>query len=485
MLYLVVLVLLTPLVLGFLYFTAIFVKHCWTLRKFSGPFALPLVGNCYDPEVAKSIFKYLAAQRKRYGKLFIFFGFSKARLVVMDPVVARRVLSDAKAFPKGTDYTTTFAYLFGNGLVTATGDRHKQDRALFGKYFVRGNITKQAPVFNQICDHAVDDLLKDALSTNGKFKSVDIQHFFAVCALRLFMQFCTGQDYRKFPDREKMLCKVVSNASNATGLLVLFGIPPFKFLPQTKVLDKAILEVGKDLTQAIQLRREAHARGEELETEDCLNAMLEAKMGDKEMFDHMMTLICAGHDTTAYFSAYLVYLLATHQDVQTKLRAEITEHFKGRKEVTPDDLAQLSYLAKVMQETLRVYAIIPGLTRISSEEVHIKEANVTIPKGVEMLIPLSIINRDPSIWTNPSVFDPERFDGKCTDFTSAKNGFFPFGYGTRVCIGNTLAQIESGILICKLLMQAQFDLDPGFKIRIMSGISLTTKGGINVLCRPL
>ena len=95
------------------------------------------------------------------------------------------------------------------------------------------------------------------------------------------------------------------------------------------------------------------------------------------------------------------------------------------------------------------------------------------------------LNRDPSIWENPSVFDPERFEGKTTDFTSAKNGFFPFGYGSRTCIGNTLAQIESGILISKLLMRCRFDLDPGFKIRITAGISLTTKGGINVICRPL
>lgn len=93
--------------------------------------------------------------------------------------------------------------------------------------------------------------------------------------------------------------------------------------------------------------------------------------------------------------------------------------------------------------------------------------------------------RDPTIWENPSVFDPERFEGKTVDFTSAKNGFFPFGYGSRTCIGNTLAQIESGILICKLLMRSRFDVDPGFKIRITAGISLTTKGGINVVVRPL
>jgi cytochrome P450 len=95
------------------------------------------------------------------------------------------------------------------------------------------------------------------------------------------------------------------------------------------------------------------------------------------------------------------------------------------------------------------------------------------------------VRRDPTIWENPTQFNPDRFDGKCVDFTTARNGFFPFGYGSRTCIGNTLAQIESSILLCKLLMRCRFEKDPNFKIRIVSGISLTTHGGINVFVHPL
>jgi cytochrome P450 len=476
---------LLPVAVVSVYFTFIFARHCWRLRKFSGPFALPFVGNCYDPKVAQSIFKYLASARKRYGKVFTFFGFVKARLVIMDPVIVRRVLSDSKTFPKGTDYTHTFSYLFGKGLVTSTGEKHKKDRAIFGKYFVRGNIVKLSGVFNEMADKAIDEFVIRKATTNGRLNSVNIEHFFAVCALRLFMQFCTGEDYSKFPDREKIICRCVSEASNATGLLVLFGLPTFSFLPHVKSLDRCLMEVRKEFDMAVNNRRKEIADGAP-ERDDCLQAMLNDKeMTEKDMFDHFVTLICAGHDTSAYFSSYVVHVLTLYPEVQEKLRGEIQAHFKGRTEVTPDDILELPYLAKVMQETLRLYAIIPGLTRTAAEEVHIKEAGITIPKDVELFIPMSLINRDPTIWENPSKFDPERFDGKCTDFTSAKNGFFPFGYGSRTCIGNTLAQIESSIIICKLLMKVRFESDPGFKIRIMSGISLTTKGGINVLCRPL
>jgi len=475
---------LLPCTLVFMYFVGVFAIHCWRLRKFPGPFALPLVGNCYDPKVGKSIFKYLASARKKYGRLFTFFGFVKARLVVMDPVVARRILSDAKTFPKGSDYTHTFDYLFGKGLVTSTGEKHKRDRAVFGKYFVRNNIVKMCDPFNQIADHAIDELMKKSVQ-NGAVVATNIENFFAVCALRLFMKFSTGADYSQYPEREQKICHVVSEASNSTGLLVLFGLPVYKFIPLVQSLDRCLFEVRKEFDLAVNKRRAEHARGENLELDDCLGAMIEEKMEEKDMFDHFVTLICAGHDTSAYFSSYIVYMLVMHPDVQERLREEVLAHFKGRQQVTPDDILELKYLAKVMQETLRLYAIIPGLTRDAAEEVHIKEANVTIPKGVELFIPMSLINRDPTVWENPSVFDPDRFEGKTTDFTSAKNGFFPFGYGSRTCIGNTLAQIESGILICKLLMRCRLEQDPGFKIRIMSGISLTTRDGISVRCRPL
>jgi cytochrome P450 len=185
----------------------------------------------------------------------------------------------------------------------------------------------------------------------------------------------------------------VSEASNATGTVVIFGLPIFKFMPQVKIMDKCVSEIRKEFDVAVAKRRDDMSKGVVLEIDDCLNAMFQENMQDKEMFDHFITLISAGHDTSAYFSSYLIFLLAKHQDVQDKLRAEVQNHFKGRSEVTPDDIAELTYLAKVMQETLRFYAIIPGVSRKSVEEVHIKEANCTIPKGVELFIPMSIINR--------------------------------------------------------------------------------------------
>lgn len=230
------------------------------------------------------------------------------------------------------------------------------------------------------------------------------------------------------------------------------------------------------------------ARGEGLDIDDCLTAMLAENMNDTDMLDHLTTLLSAGHDTTAYFAAYMCYLLAANPDIQSRLRAELMTvlggRFSGDCDITGDDVSEMKYMQKVMQETLRLYSIIPCVSRLSTYDVHIKEANVTIPAGSNLLIPMFLINRDPELWENPSVFNPERFEGKGNEFTSANKGFFPFGYGSRTCIGNTLAQFESAAFIAQLLMKFELQPDEGFKPAIFAGISLTTSNGINVKLVP-
>lgn len=459
------------------YCTAVFISQKIRLRKFRGPLAIPLAGNFYTYE-ALFFLRYMVSLRKRHGKIFTFFGLMKPFLVVCDPVVVRRILSDSKTFYKGTDYSEHFSIAFGKGLVTSNGDKHKKDRGVFGKYFIRSNISKYAKLINEVCDQAIEQIL---VRKDGKKNIQNIEHFFATVALRVFMSFSIGTDYRSNPAREKELCHKVSRASLCVARVIAIGLPNWSWIPWVKEIHVCRESVLRDFKPIIAERKAQMARGEGPEVEDCLTAMINDNMEEDDMADHFMTLICAGHDTTSYFSSYLMLLLAQNQPAQQKLYDEIQESLKDVDDITADHVTELKYLNKVMQEALRLYAIIPQVTRVSAEEVHIKEANITIPKGVNCLIPMFLINRDPEIWDNPAEFMPERFDGRSNvDFTSAKNGFFPFGYGSRTCIGNTLAQIESSIFVVKLLKKFKFEEDPGFRPSIMSGISLTTSNGINV-----
>ena len=334
--------------LGF-YFLALFFFYKWKYRHFRGPMALPVIGNFQVlDKKGVSLIGFLSKQRRQIGNIFVFFGLWHARLIICDPFVVRRILSDPKAFPKGKDYTERFAVIFGAGLVTSNGEKHKHDRSIFSKYFIRSNIVKMAKLMNEIADSAIDDLIKKCSSPRGK--SVNVEHFCAIIALRVFMMFSINCDLRTQPERENAVCKAVSAASLAAGRSILFGTPGWLTIhPDIAQMDRTANEVIKDFNAILVKRKAAIANGDpEGEVDDCLAAMIKENMSPKDMKDHFVTLISAGHDTTAYFMAYVLLLLAQYPKVQDRLREEVRTHMKGRTEVTPDDVAEITYLAKVL-----------------------------------------------------------------------------------------------------------------------------------------
>lgn len=451
-------------------------------RKFRGPRAVPLLGNIINSEPL-FFMRYVSNMRRNYGKIFTFFAFTKPFVILCEPTVVRRVLSDTKTFTKGKDYTTIFALVFGDGLVTSVGEKHKKDRSLFGKYFIRSSVSKFTPSIHNITDTAIDGLLK-----GQEGKAINIEDFFATLAFRVFMQFACGANLADRPELEKEICPKVSEGSNILGQMILCNLDAWMVPTWVKKM-KAIKEFFGAVNCELVEKRRVHMKSGGERIEDCLQAMIDEDLPSKEINDHLITLLCAGHDTTAYFSAYLCYLLALNPDVQDKLLLEMASKLQGKEGTfNADDIAGMTYLTKVMQETMRLYAIIPMVTRYTTEDMRVGDVDgkggVVIPKGANVLIPMFVINRDPDLWVNPTEFNPDRFDDSETNFTSAKNGFFPFGYGSRTCIGNTLAQIESAIFICKVLQQYRITPDPKYTPKIMAGISLTTSNGINVILQP-
>jgi cytochrome P450 len=461
------------------YFTQKFVRQCISLRAFPGPFAVPLVGNCYQAE-ALYFLGFLAKLRKRYGRMFTFFAFTKPYLVTCEPLAVRRILSDTKTFVKGVDYTEVFSIAFGQGLVTSNGERHKADRGIFGRFFIRSSIGKCMQQFNNIVKDAITEEFDSLADKNNGAFAFNIEEFNAILALRMFMHLTMGQ--RVSNEHEHYLAKLVSRGSYEMGRIVVLGLPPYDFMPPVRYLKESTTKFIDFFRPFLEARKARIDAGETVE-DDILTALLTNNLSDKDIQDHVLTLICAGHDTTAFFSSYLCFLLAANQDCQDKLRQEIYDIIGDKEEITADDCVEMKYLQKVMQETLRLYAIIPAVTRVATEDVHIKEANITIPMGTNVLIPMFLINRDPELWENPSQFNPDRFEGK-GDFTSAKNAYFPFGYGARTCIGNTLAQLETTTFLCHLLRRYNLKPKAGFKPAIMAGISLTTSNGIEVVLEP-
>ena len=211
-----------------------------------------------------------------------------------------------------------------------------------------------------------------------------------------------------------------------------------------------------------------------------MKGMLDANLSRKEMYEQFTTLLSAGHDTTAFFGCYMAYMLAQHPEVQAKVKAECKEVLQGKTDITPEDAKKMTYTANVMKEVLRLYTVIPFVNRTTVTDVKLKDGGLMLPKGTAALIPLCLMNRDGDVWENPNEFKPERFEDLKISDNSAKHGYLPFGYGSRTCIGNTLALIEGNVMFALLMQKVTFTKIPDFKPKISAGISLVSTNGIRV-----
>ena len=453
-------------------------------RHFDGPLPLPLIGNLYHPK-ATSIISYLNSCIHKYGPIFTFWAGYKPMLVVSDPIIVRKILTDTNTFIKGTDYTEKFSIVFGKGLVTSNGTKHKDDRRCLGRFFTKTHISKYHEI---ICD-LTDQMIEEEIVPNLE-KIIDIQDFFHILSLRIFGYFSIDTDY-SLPenyDVAKNINSGVKNGSNIIGTHIILNIPMFSFLPSIKLAKNIVNYVDIHITEIINKRNEVIKQNGNV-TDDILSTLilrnltnnLDEPLDDKmnDIRDHIRTALAAGHDTTAFFGCYMAYLLSNHPSVQEKIRQEINDNLSDTKMITDEDISKLTYCRCVLQEVLRLYTVIPFINRTSTKEFKLETTNQIIPANTTVLIPLSIMNRSDFIWENSNQFNPDRFI-EIPGHNNAKKGYLPFGYGSRSCIGANLAMSEGIIMMIKLVSRFNILPDPTFKPRIIAGISLISKNGIRV-----
>ena len=456
-----------------IYSILIFIYNKYKLYHFNGPLALPIFGNLYKKKAFRFI-HFINDCKHKYGKIFLFWSGTKPMIVICDTFVTRNILSDNNTFEKGEDYTQKFSFVFGNGLVTSNGEKHKNSRKCLGRFFVKNNVDNYLSMMCQSTNKMIEEKLEN--NVNKKF---DVQNFFHILSLRIFGKFSLDIDYseKENVNVAEDINKDVKIGSNLIGKHIIMNIPMLSFLPSIKILDKIVKRIDKHIENIIKLRK----KNDGSDKDDILNQLL-LDNNNKDIFHQIRTLLSAGHDTTAFFGCYMIYLLSHNQKVQDKIKEEVDRVLKGKKDITSSNINEMKYCRMVMLETLRLYTIIPFLTRKSVKDYQIKDTKLIIPKNTTVLIPLTVINRDSDNWENPNEFNPERF--RDVNGTSIpKKGYLPFGYGLRTCIGNTLA-ISEGIIMLALIMQEYRVLpDLDFKPKIIAGISLISKNGINVILK--
>ena len=208
------------------------------------------------------------------------------------------------------------------------------------------------------------------------------------------------------------------------------------------------------------------------EHDDLLGMLLAARdeetgqgMSDRELRDEVLTMLLAGHETTATSASWALALLAAHPGVMQRLHREVDSVLHGEPP-RADDLPRLPYARAILDETLRLY---PSSWVISRQALLPDQLGpYSIPAGAAVMASPYANHRLPHLWTQPNSFLPERWldAPKPALFT-----YFPFGAGLRMCVGQHLAMLELNLLLIRFAQRCTLNID-GPLPKPLAGLSI-------------
>jgi cytochrome P450 len=203
---------------------------------------------------------------------------------------------------------------------------------------------------------------------------------------------------------------------------------------------------------------------------DVLSMMLETELTDDEVHDELVTLLVAGHETTATSLAWALRLLLPNRKLVGELRDEI-EGAGG----DPAKIARLELLDDVTKETLRLQPVIPMVGRVLQHPMRV--GTWDLPRGALVTPAIYLVHRRPELYPNPTAFDPRRF----RTFKPAAWEFLPFGGGLRKCVGASFAIYEMKMVLAALIPRVEMHLARQDVRVARRSITLTPSNGLPVM----
>ncbi|MCI0398005.1 MAG: cytochrome P450 [Chloroflexi bacterium] len=249
--------------------------------------------------------------------------------------------------------------------------------------------------------------------------------------------------------------------------------------PANRRFQKALGVLDRIVYDLIQQRRASGA-----DAGDLLSMLLLAQdeeggtdsMSDEQLRDEVMTLLLAGHETTANTLSWTWYLLSRYPEVRARLETELNMVLDGRSP-TVDDLPNLAYIEMVLQESLRLYP--PAWTQARQLADEWQCGPYRLPADSVALFSQYVMHRHPAYWPNPEGFDPERFNPELPA-NRPRFAYFPFGAGRRQCIGQSFAMMEARLITAAIAQKARLNLIPGFPVEPHPLVTLRPKYGVKM-----
>ena len=400
---------------------------------------------------------------------------------VCDPAIVEEILiRRPNEFPKSHVDERIFRPAFGNSLLVAHGDDWRWKRRLAAPYFVPAALARLVPGMV-----APFERLTRTLSERNDGETVDVSPAMTRATLEVITTtLFTSSDEIDMEAVSEAISDYLMPISWTIGLASI-GAP--EWLPHP---GKAKIRSGRDRMRKVVgdvVSRRRHAGRQH---QDICATLMEARdpetgkpLSDADLIDMLLTLVAAGHETSANALTWALYCLAAQPHHQDELREEIGD-VAGDRPVDASDLPLLHRTEAFLKEVMRLFPPVPLIAR-QTTKTEIIGSHECAP-GVTLFIPIYAIHRHRSIWDSPNIFDPSRFAPEKAR-QIPRTAYMPFGAGPRICIGNTFAMMEMVAAMATMARGISFRTSMATSSTPIHRITLRPKHGMLLdarSCRP-
>jgi enediyne biosynthesis protein E7 len=398
---------------------------------------------------AEDLFRWMNYNFARYGDIYKASVFGSDVYVVSNPEYCERILRhNWRNYARSGQVVKRIALLLGNGLIASNGEFWASQRRMIQPAFSKNSIAGLTNIITGVNAELLDKWRRAARCR----ETVNVTRDISIMVLKITLLAAFGDDYATVAPHFHILAE--ASARN------------FEFA-------QAFRPLGKIIRQIAMQRR--HDR---IIATDFLGRLMQARdrqrgepMPDAQLAREVMTLIVAGHETTAGLLNWMWYLISRHPEAQTRLCNEY-DRLPWGQVPTMDMLAKYIYTRQVIDETLRLYPPLWLMTRKAVNDDQL--GDFFVPARTEIYISPYLIQRSPGLWEAADRFDPDRMssDNRADRHELA---LCPFGAGPRNCIGELFARVEIQIHLMMFAKELRLRYREKKLPEITTGMNLLSK----------
>ena len=391
--------------------------------------------------------------------------------VTQPALIEQVLLARAEKMHKSLVERRVFNASLSGSVLVAEGQDWRWQRRALAPLFRPADLQTHVPAMGAAAQAQVE---RWRLGAAGKLRAVDNDMLLATFEVIMSTMLVGGRP----EEAKEILAASEAYLSRASWEMAfaMMRIPAWVPHPATWQMRRAARTLRTSVAALI-ARRRAGPEG----LKDLLGRLLAARhpdsgepMPDELVVSNLLTLIEAGHETTAKALTWTLYLLARSPEWQTRVYDEVRA-VAADGPVESEHLPRLAVTLRVIKEGMRLYPPAPIMAREPIEPLQL--AGRLMPKAAQLLIPIYAVHRHRKLWDDPDLFDPDRFLPAAEEHRP-RFQYMPFGGGPRVCIGQAFAMMEATVLLATFVRAARFDWDRKHLPEPVSRVTLRPAGGM-------